>query len=199
MFTLSYLLSGQLSTRARWVVRHPETPQTGTVKVFLKLALECEPDAAWRALQSPAVFQEVSSPLLQMEPLNGAAFPTRWEPGGHRMRVRFAGLLPLGEQVTSLEFSTHEHPGVRVLRDRGYGATGVLSLNHIWDHRMAVSAHPSRENMTLYRDRLVVGAGLMTPVAWAALWSFWQLRAANLRRLAPTWSYTPPSDGGVSN
>ncbi|WP_223227641.1 hypothetical protein [Leifsonia xyli] len=47
---------------------------------------------------------------------------------------------------------------------------------------------------TLYRDRLIVRAGALTPVVWYGLWAFWQWRGGRLRRLAPNWAYDPGTD-----
>ena len=40
---------------------------------------------------------------------------------------------------------------------------------------------------TLYRDRLDISAGLLTPIVWLGAWAFWQWRAFQLTRLAPGW------------
>ena len=45
---------------------------------------------------------------------------------------------------------------------------------------------------TLYRDRLDISAGLLTPFVWIGAWAFWQWRAFQLTRLAPGWK-TPAS------
>jgi hypothetical protein len=48
-----------------------------------------------------------------------------------------------------------------------------------WRHRMAVTEQPN--GRTLYRDRLDVSAGILTPLIWISLWVFWQWRALRLR------------------
>jgi hypothetical protein len=50
---------------------------------------------------------------------------------------------------------------------------------------MAVSA--TDDGRTLFRDRLAVRAGLLTPLVWISMWAFWQVRGARLKKLAPTW------------
>jgi hypothetical protein len=50
---------------------------------------------------------------------------------------------------------------------------------------MAVS--PSDDGRTLYRDRLDISAGMLTPLVWVGVWAFWQWRAFQLTRLAPRW------------
>src|SRR3954447_11526275 len=68
-------------------------PHTGDMHVQLKLVLECPPGAAWRAVRSPSVFAQVSSPLLGFEPLvddgsTAPGFPEEWDEGSHPVRAR---------------------------------------------------------------------------------------------------------------
>jgi hypothetical protein len=169
------------------------------VRVLLKLVLDCEPDAAWRAIRSPAVFREVSSPLVAMDSLSADGFPTVWEPGQHPVVVRGGGLIPLGKQIIRLTFSEHRRDGVRIMRDSGRGVTGAVAATTLWDHRMAIAPDPAGTGKTLYRDQLVIEAGWLTPVAWYSLWAFWQWRGRRLRQLAPTWSYDPPVASDADN
>ncbi|MDO9395172.1 MAG: hypothetical protein Q7T71_01360 [Herbiconiux sp.] len=167
------------------------------MRVLLKLILDCEPDAAWRAIRSPAVFREVSSPLVEIESLAADGFPTVWEPGQHPVLMRGAGVVPMGKQIIRLDFTTAEHGTTRIVRDSGQGVTGAVSAITLWDHQMAVAPDPAGTGKTLYRDRLLVGAGLLTPVAWYSLWAFWQWRGHKLQQLAPTWAFDPePADVG---
>ncbi|CAN5196405.1 hypothetical protein BH09ACT6_BH09ACT6_20660 [soil metagenome] len=161
------------------------------MRVMLKFVLDCEPDAAWRALQSPAVFREVSAPLLTVRSLEPGGFSTTWPEGRSRVEVEALGLIPLGRQIIDIDRSHTQHSGVRIVHDKGRGVTGALKLATVWDHRMAVSADPAGTGKTLYRDRLIVGAGVMTPALWTSLWAFWQLRGVRLRQLAPSWAFDP--------
>ncbi|RFA10120.1 hypothetical protein B7R54_13545 [Subtercola boreus] len=167
------------------------------MKVMLKLTLDCSVDAAWRALQSPAVFREVSAPLMKIVSLEEGGFPTTWPEGKNRVEIEALGLVPMGRQVIDIDRSRTQHPGVRIIHDKGYGASGSLKLFTTWDHRMAVSADPYEPGKTLYRDRLVIGAGALTPALWAGMWAFWQLRGVRLQQLAPTWSFEPKHAAAV--
>jgi hypothetical protein len=75
------------------------------------------------------------------------------------------------------------------------GATGLGAT------RPVAAAPPER---TQFRDTLEVGAGVLTPLAWLGFWVFWQLRARQLRRLAPGWAKqfggagTPTRAGGAA-
>jgi hypothetical protein len=165
------------------------------MRVLLKLILDCEPDAAWRAIRSPAVFREVSSPLMEIESLAADGFPTVWEPGQHPVLMRGGGVIPMGKQIIRLDFETARRGSVRIVHDSGQGVTGAVSAIRLWDHRMAIAPDPAGTGKTLYRDQLTIGAGVLTPFAWYSLWAFWQFRGRKLQKLAPTWAYDPPVAG----
>jgi len=171
------------------------------MRVLLKLTLDCDPDAAWRALQSPTAFREVAMPWVDFRSDEPAGFPTRWG-AEHRVRVKALGAFSVGTQAVRLDTLRSTDPrerATRILRDSGGGTGGMLSAIPRLDHRMAIAPDPAGpdENgrvRTLYRDQLVVRAGVLTPVAWSVLWAFWQWRGVRLRRLAPTWAYDPETD-----
>jgi hypothetical protein len=181
------------------------------MRVLLKEILDCRPDAAWRAVQSPAVFREVSSPVLSMESLEPGGFPTVWTAGEHPVVMRGLGLVPMSEQLINLTTTTTREGDVRILRDTGRGVSGAMTAVTLWDHRMAVSPDPAGTGKTLYRDQLIFTAGRAAGLAadrgagaragrgpgrpadpatlamWPAFWAFWQWRMLRLKQLAPTW------------
>jgi hypothetical protein len=157
------------------------------MRVLLKLTLDCEPEAAWRAIQSPTVFREASMPLLDFKSLEAAGFPNRWEEGVHPVEIRALG-IPIGTQSIRIELPDRRHEGVQILRDNGGGLSGATTVFTKWDHRMAIAASPDQPGKTLYRDRLLFSAGALSPAVWPSMWAFWQLRGARLKALAPTWS-----------
>lgn len=159
------------------------------MRVLLKETLDCDPDAAWRAIHSPAVLREVNSPLVAMQSLAADGFPTMWEPGEHPARFSGLGLVPLGAQVIRLSESTERPDGVRILRDTGRGVSGSLAAVTLWDHQMAIAPDPADPGRTLYRDQLKFAAGPATIALWPGFWAFWQWRMLQLKRLAPTWRF----------
>jgi len=174
------------------------------MRVLLKLVLDCEPDAAWRAIRSPSVLNAVSAPLTTFESLEPYGFPTLWPEGDHPVRMRSAGGITIGDQVIGISFPEVGSPGsgtrapissdsgsgsgsgVRLVRDSGRGLSGPLALVTRWEHTMSVADAPG--GRTLYRDQLVVEAGHLTLLLWPAYWAFWQWRAFGIKRLAPTWT-----------
>lgn len=174
---------------------------TGGVRVLLKLVLDCDPDAVWRALHSPTALRQVAMPWVDFRSDEPAGFPTAWDMAEHRVSVRALGAFTVGTQAIRLDALRSTDPresATRILRDSGGGTGGLLAAMPHLDHRMAVAPDPAGPGpdgrlRTLYRDRLIVRAGLVTPLAWYALWAFWQWRGVRLRQLAPTWAYDPPT------
>jgi hypothetical protein len=162
------------------------------MRVLLKLVLDCEPDAAWRALHSPAVMREIASPWFTLESIEPGGFPTRWSAGVHRMRARALGVLPASEEFVDLSEPEGLPPEVRMLRDSGGPLSGPLAALGRWEHSMAVSPDPAGTERTLYRDQLRFGSS--APGSWALwypVWAMWQWRGRRLKALAPTWAYEP--------
>lgn len=154
------------------------------MRILLRLELDCSPDAAWRAIRSPAVFTSVSRPFTAFSSLEPGGFPELWPAGDHRVLVRALGLVDAGTQNIGISFP-QTRPGVRMMQDSGPPLAGALSLITHWRHRLAVSALP--DGRTLYRDELRVDAGAATLLVWPVLWAFWQWRGYRMRSLAPSW------------
>jgi hypothetical protein len=161
------------------------------MRILLKLVIDCDAEAAWRALHSPRAVAELYGPLLAMEPLSTP--PTSWEAGTDLpVQLSVAGAVPMGRQLISIteREATDAHGRVRIFRDSGIPLTGPLASLDVWDHQMAVSRAPGDPTRTLWRDRLVIG-GATAPLLWPVLWSAWQWRGARIRALAPSWAHDP--------
>ena len=150
---------------------------------MLKQVLDCDPDAAWRAIRSPAVFRAVAAPLMSFTSLEPHGFPATWSQAEHPVSAHLLGLIPMGTQVIDLTFS--ERGDVRFVHDTGEATSGALGVMSYWHHTMAVS--PTKDGRTLFRDRLLFDAEPVSLAVWPAMWAFWQWRAAQMKRLAPGW------------
>lgn len=171
------------------------------MRVLLKLVIDCDADAAWRAIQSPAAVTELYGPLFAIEGADPDGLPVRWEPGGEAsVRVSLAGIVPLGTQLIRVDerAATDSRGPVRIGHDTGRPLTGLLGSLEKWDHQMAVSPAPGDPTKTLWRDRLVIG-GATAPLLWPLLWATWQWRAARLRALAPSWAHDPEPTAAVAD
>lgn len=166
------------------------------MRVVQKFTIDCDADAAWRALHSPRAVAELYGPLIQLEPLDPDGLPTSWEPGGEvAVALSLGGGLPLGRQLIHVSDRTVSDPHnlgrVRIFRDSGIPLSGPLAGLDVWDHQIAVSAAPRDATRTLWRERLVIG-GAIAPAVWPVLWSLWRWRAARVRSLAPGWAHDLP-------
>lgn len=166
-------------------------------RILLKFTVDCDVDAAWRALHSPHALAELYGPLVTIHPLD--PLPTMWRSGADAAVALRLGPAPLGRQLIDVVDMARTVDGqpVRILRDAGMPLSGPLAALDVWDHQIAVSAAPSAAPgdgaRTLWRERLVIG-GRAAPALWPVLWSAWQWRAARIRALAPTWSFDPAAD-----
>ncbi len=158
------------------------------MRILLKTVLDCDPDTAWRAIRSPAVLQAVSAPWMGFESREEGGFPEEWPTGEHVVCVKAFGIVPIADQVIGISFP-QRRDGVRMMRDNGRGLVGAFAPMRRWQHSLTVAAAPG--GRTLYRDQLIIEAGVLTPLFWAGTWAFWQWRAARMRALAPTWASRP--------
>ena len=153
------------------------------MRVLLKFELDCSADVAWRAIRSPAGLKQVSAPFMEFHSEQGG-FPEMWPAGEHLVHVKLFGLASMGRQVIAISFP-QPRGNTRLVRDTGYGISGVFTSVNNWRHTMAVT--PLSSGRTLYRDELRVDAGALTPLMWPAYWAFWQWRAIRMRMLARSW------------
>jgi len=163
------------------------------MRILLKFVIDCDADAAWRALHSPRAVAELYGPLMDLAPLEVSGLPTSWESGADvPVQLSVAGLVPMGRQLIHVsERITEDSRGpVRIFRDSGIPLTGPLASLDVWDHQMAIAPAPGDPTKTLWRDRLVIG-GPTALALWPVLWTTWQWRAARVKALAPTWAFDP--------
>ena len=163
------------------------------MRILLKLVIDSDADAAWRALHSPRAVAELYGPFVDMVPLERKGMPTSWSPGDDvPVQLSAMGLLPMGRQLIHASERVVDEPDgqVRIFRDSGIPLTGPLASLDVWDHQMAVSPAPGDPAKTLWRDRLVIG-GPTALALWPVLWSVWQWRGARIAALAPTWAHDP--------
>ena len=143
-----------------------------SMRVLLKLVIDCDPDAAWRALHSPRAVAELYGPMVSMSPVVPSGLPTQWEEGDDVPVSLESGPMPLGRQLIHVSHRHVDEPGgaVRIFRDSGIPLTGPL-----------------------WRDRLVFdGPGAV--LLWPVLWAIWQWRGARIRALASSWAHDPAAD-----
>ena len=156
--------------------------ENASVRILLKLELDCPTEPLADALQRPEAFRSVAAPLAEVRSLEPGGFPERWSPDSpHRVEISLLGVVPIGTQVIDGQYRELGN-GMHELRDRGYPESGLLAVMTTFEHTMVVAPLPG--GRTLYRDQLKVSAGLLTPFVWFGMWTFWQKRAISMRQLA---------------
>ncbi len=138
-----------------------------------EILLHVSTDEVWRQVKTPRLFIEVSRPFLTITPLDFADFPETWEERRYRVALHLFGLIPLGWQVIAPLFP--EPRGERRLLDAGHGA-----LVRKWHHEISVI--PNGE-ATLYRERLEIDAGWLTPLVMLFTRLFFVHRHHRLARI----------------
>src|SRR4051812_37567869 len=124
------------------------------MRVLLKLVIDCDADAAWRAVHSPRAVAELYGPLLDLDPLIPHGLPTAWSPGDDvPVQMSALGFLPMGRQLIHMSERFQDGPDgqVRIFRDSGIPLTGALAPLDVWDHQMAISPAPGDPSKTLWR------------------------------------------------
>jgi hypothetical protein len=119
----------------------------------------------------------ISGPLLRFVPIRPAELPDIWSPGEYRVRIRFFGVLPMGEQSIRIEHPPTEEPGIFRIRDNGGG-----QLVRVWDHMITIGPDRS-DGRTRYEDRVDIRAGLLTPFIWLFAQGFYRWRQYRWGRL----------------
>lgn len=134
--------------------------------------LPCTPAVAIDHVNSPRLLLHIAKPLVRFAALEPPHFPLTWADGTYRVSMRLFGIIPLGEQAIVI---SHPPADIFTLRDNGRSA-----LIRTWDHMITIT--PSG-NGTLYRDQVVIEAGLLTPLVWSFALLFYHHRQRRWRQL----------------
>ena len=163
------------------------------MRIRVALPLHCSPDAAWRAVHSPARAREIYAPVFQMASASGG-FPEQFVSGAEvPARMSLLGIVPMGAQLIRVEDVVRESfpPGARTMRDRGRPLSGPLALLRTWNHEMTVSPVGSANaaglgSAAFWHDELTV-TGWAAPLMAPALWAMWKWRAGRIQSLSQGW------------
>ena len=143
-----------------------------TMIVDVSTPLECASAEAERHVRTTRLLQHIAAPLVRFVPEQElpAEIPNE---GTFRVRMYLFGVIPLGWQAIVVSFP--EHAGGFCLRDNGYSP-----LISRWDH--VITIEPA-EGRTLYRDRVAIEAGALTPLVWLFAQVFYRHRQRRWREL----------------
>ena len=96
------------------------------MRILLKFEIDCDPDAAWRAVHSPNAVAELYGPLMALEPLVPSGMPTSWEPGDDVP----VGMSALGIVVDADFREDHKASIKRFTAAHFIGASQMLRVRH---------------------------------------------------------------------
>jgi hypothetical protein len=147
------------------------------VEVTLTTTLACTPDKAWTHLHTPALLQHIAWPIIRFVPKGRKRWPKVWGAGEkHRFWMWLFGVVPLGWQAVVISEPAPEGDK-RFVRDNGYGP-----LVKRWDHLITVA--PGKHGQTVYTDRVIIDAGIFTPLVRNFAIVFFTYRQRRWRELA---------------
>lgn len=145
------------------------------MRITRSIVLDVSAEQAWAVVQEPHLLEHVAYPLQAFEPVNPPAWPTTWEDGRYKVRLRLFGIVPIGTQWIVISKLAHGPQAYR-LRDNGHG-----SLVSRWDH--VITIEPIFATRCRYTDEVEVRAGLLTPVVTAFANLFYRHRQRRWRGL----------------
>lgn len=144
------------------------------MKLDLSTHLPCTLEQAVSQLMTTRLLQYVSYPLVSFTPVDAPHFPHSWTAGTHWVCLTLFGFLPFGRQAIVISIPPVETGFA--LRDAGYSR-----LIPVWDHLITIEPISGG---VVYRDRVELRAGLLTPFIWVFALFFYRHRQRRWRRLA---------------
>ncbi|MEM1132433.1 MAG: hypothetical protein AAGH53_05820 [Pseudomonadota bacterium] len=145
-------------------------PRTLTLSIHLAASLETVKEH----VRTSQLLDYIAHPLIRFTPKSGKPFPESWGEGEYRAWMWLFGLLPVGWQAIHISFPKPQND-THFIRDNGYGP-----LIKRWDHRIEIRADGDD---THYTDRVIIEAGLLTPVIATFAQVFFKHRQKRWRKL----------------
>ncbi|WOE75319.1 hypothetical protein [Alterisphingorhabdus coralli] len=142
--------------------------------VTLTTHLAAPPETVRQHVGTSRLLNYITRPLIRFTPKAGQAFPEDWTPGEYKAWMWLFGLLPVGWQAIRISFPEPEN-ATQFIRDNGYGP-----LIKRWDHMIEIR---SDGDGTHYTDRVIIEAGLLTPLIAAFAQVFYGHRQKRWRKL----------------
>ena len=141
--------------------------------VELETLLACPPSKAIEEVKKARLLSYVARPVLKFVAKDPNEFPIQWEEGHYKTSIYLFGLIPLGRQVIGLTIPQSQ--SLFCMRDNGYSK--VITK---WDHTITIDPI---DDGTLYKDRIVIEAGALTPIIGVFVRLFFRYRQKRWRNL----------------
>ena len=143
------------------------------MRIDVSTYLPCTFDQAVTHVRTSKLLQFVAAPLVRFTAVNPAHFPESWFEATFWVRLHIFSLVPFGQQAIVISMPQTETGFA--LRDAGHSA-----LIKTWDHLIIIE--PQADGV-LYRDRVEVRAGVLTPFIWLFAQLFYRHRQRRWRVL----------------
>ena len=142
------------------------------MQVDISTQLPCNPRDAIEQVKSSRLLLHVAKPLVTFVPIEPSQLPHTWADGTYWVSLRLFGIIPCGKQAVVISYPSS---APFTLRNNGHSA-----LIQKWDH--VITIVPSGDG-TLYRDRVAIDAGVLTPFMWLFAQVFYRHRQRRWRQL----------------
>jgi len=143
------------------------------MRLDISTRLPCTLEQAVSQVMTTRLLQYVSYPLVFFKPVDAPQLPHTWTVGTHWVFLTLFGFVPLGRQAIVISMPAVETGFA--LRDAGHSR-----LIPVWDH--VITIEPNAAGV-VYRDRVEVRAGVLTPFIWVFAQIFYRHRQRRWRRL----------------
>ena len=152
------------------------------MEVDISAYLSCNPRDVILHVKSSRLLLHVAKPFISFVPIAPSQLPDEWAEGTYWVSLNLFGIIPFGKQAIVISYPSS---APFTLRDNGHSA-----LIHKWDH--VITVEPSGSG-TLYRDRIIINAGILTPFIWLFAQLFYRHRQRRWRQLVERgFSYDNP-------
>ena len=144
------------------------------MRVNLTTQLPCSYEQAIVEVNTPRLLEYVAYPVVSFKPIEPASFPKTWVEGTYWVDMKLFSFLSLGRQAIVIT-----HPATEetfMLRDSGHSA-----MIKTWDHTITIERTGSG---ILYRDEVIISAGIFTPLIWLFAMLFYGHRQRRWKLLA---------------
>lgn len=142
--------------------------------VDLSTPLACDWQQATAEACTPRLLQHVSAPLVRFTPTDPPVFPEVLLPATYWVRLRLLGCVPFGRQAIVISYPPTAHGFT--MHDAGHSR-----LVRQWEHTITILPAPGG---AIYRDRVDIRAGVLTPLVWLFARVFYRHRQRRWQALA---------------
>lgn len=125
------------------------------MKLEVTTILQCNFDTAVENVQRSALMIYVCWPVQKFYAQKPNKLPSVWVAGDYEVRMKLAGIVPLGQHTISIKFPQVAHDEEFQLRDDGSG-----TIAKVWSHTITITKVSNKS--VLYADTVTVKAGVLT-------------------------------------